>query len=79
MDKIKITGMIKIKDYLCSLLVGKKFHFKCDCSLPIDVIGEVKSFKQVGMDYLLYVNVPEKEKLVIITLNHPNIMIEEVK
>ena len=71
--------MIKIKDYLCSLLVGKKYHFKCNCVYPIDVIGVVKSFKQAGLDHLIYVDVPEKRKIVVITLNHPDMMIEEVK
>lgn len=71
--------MIKIDDYLYQNLIGKKFHFKCDCTFPLDFVGIVKSYKLYGnTDVILFVERDDK-KLVKITAKHPGLMLEEIK
>lgn len=72
-----MTKFIPIKEYLCSLIVGKTLHFKCNCPIAFDERGIVKSFQQAGHDIILYVErVPDK-KMFTITLNSPGLVISE--
>ena len=67
--------MISIKQYIANMFVGKSFHFKCDCLMPIDVTGNVVDTDISRSEIVLIVNV--NNKLIHIGLNTPSLMIEE--
>jgi hypothetical protein len=69
--------MIPIKTYLADYLVGKRFHFKCDCAMRIDVIGTVESWS-VYQGEIIWDVFTDKGKYVRIGSNHPNMNIEEL-
>lgn len=67
--------MIPIKEYIAKLFIGKKYHFKCDCVIPIDVVGEVKDANTIGNEIVLLVD--NGERLIHIGLNSSSLVIEE--
>lgn len=68
---------IQIKEYLCSLIVGKTLHFKCNCPIAFDERGIVKSFQRAGQDILLYVERLPDRKMFTIALNSPGLVVSE--
>ncbi len=70
--------MMNFEDYIYSKLLGKKFHFKCDCTFPIDMIGVVKSYKIYPATDVIFTIERDDGKLVRITMKHPNLQIEEI-
>lgn len=66
--------MIPIKEYIGSLFIGKTLHFKCDCLIPIDVIGTVREYEVVGHDIVLYVETGGR--IIHIGLNTPSLQID---
>lgn len=69
---------LNFKEYIYQNLINKKLRFKCDCSIPLDVTGIVKSFKIVGSDVLIYLETSNK-KIVSISANHPNLKVIDFK
>jgi hypothetical protein len=69
--------MIPIKRYIANQFIGKTFHFKCDCVIPIDVVGEVKDAETIGSEIVLLVNTGS-HKLLHIGLNTTSLVVEEV-
>ena len=69
--------MIPIKQYIANMFIGKKFHFKCDCLIPIDVIGTVVDSDISKHEIILYVNVDNK--VIHIGLNTPSLTIENIQ
>ena len=37
--------MINIKEYIAKQFIHSIYHFKCDCIIPLDVIGIVKDYE----------------------------------
>lgn len=71
--------MEQFKKYLYSLLIGNKYHFKCDCTFKMDIIGIVKDINiKHYSDVIIYIEL-ENKKIIKITANHPNLMIEPIK
>ena len=69
--------MTPIKTYIARQFLGKKFHFKCDCVMPIDVIGIVKDADTLGKEIVLLVD--NGSKLVHIGLNASTLVVEELE
>lgn len=69
--------MKPIKNYIAEQFINKSFHFKCDCLIPIDVIGNVKEYKITGHEIVLYVMI-ENNKIIQIGLNTPSLQIESL-
>lgn len=71
--------MKPIKDYIAEQFLGRTYHFKCDCLLALDIIGTVLDYTTTDHEIILHVSlISEKEKIVKLGLNHPNLTIEEV-
>ena len=69
--------MIPVKTYIANMFIGKTFHFKCECLMPFDVVGEVKDAETVGSEIILLVDIGS-HKLLHIGLNTAMLSIEEV-
>ena len=69
--------MIPLKSYVADSLVGKQIHFKCDCVMDIDVVGEVRGWS-IYNDEILWDIYTDSGKYIKIGENHPNMMIEEL-
>lgn len=68
--------MTPIKQYIANMFIGKTFHFKCDCVIPIDVIGTVCDTTITQYEIVLLVNT--NNKIIKIGLNTPSLIIEEL-
>lgn len=68
--------MTPFKTYIARQLLGKKLHFKCDCTFKIDTIGTIKDFKIIKNEILFIIDTGNR--IVKIGENHPNLTIEEV-
>lgn len=68
--------MKHIKAYIGEQFIGKKYHFKCDCIIPIDVIATVTDYDVSGNEIILTVNT-DNNKLLHIGLNAPSLHIQE--
>lgn len=66
--------MIKIKDYIGQLFVGKKLHLKCDCIVGIDITGPCISYEISGNEVILIIEVNNRH--ITVGLNTPNLNIE---
>lgn len=69
--------MSPIKTYLAESLVGKRYHFKCDCLLNIDVVGIVKGWS-MHQGEIIWNVYTDSGKVVRIGENHPNMNIEKI-
>ena len=67
--------MVPVYEYIGQQFVGHTYHFKCDCLLSLDVIGEVVDWSVINNELLLHVQVDKK--IAKIGLNHPNLTIEK--
>ena len=68
--------MIPIKKYIAEQFINKTYHFKCDCLIPLDIIGLVKDYNISNSEIILLVSV--NNKVIHIGLNTPSLHIEEV-
>lgn len=68
--------MIPIKQFIANKFLNKTFHFKCDCILPIDVIGTVVGYDIISNEIVLLVSVDGK--IIHIGLNTYSLTIEEL-
>ena len=66
--------MIKIKDYIGQLFVGKKLHLKCDCIVGIDITGPCISYEISGNEVILIIEVNNRH--IPVGLNTPKLNIE---
>lgn len=68
--------MTPIKEYIATQLLYKKFHFKCDCLIPLDAIGYVNDYEISGNEIILIVN--SNGKILHIGLNTPSLVVQEL-
>lgn len=68
--------MIPIKQYIAKKFIGNTYHFKCDCIMPIDVIGTVVDYEISNHEIIL--SVCTSSKIIHIGLNTSSLTIEEV-
>lgn len=66
--------MIKIKDYIGQLFVGKRLHLKCDCLVGLDIQGSCVSYEISGNEIILILETNNRH--IPIGLNTPNLNIE---
>lgn len=64
-----------IKEYIGNQFLHKKFRFKCDCIIPLDVIGYVVDYEISNNEIILLVN--SNGKNLHIGVNTPSLYIEE--
>lgn len=69
--------MLPAKKYIGESFIGKTLHFKCDCVVPIDEIGTVKSYTINSAEVILLVEISNR-KIIHIGLNAPSLLIEDV-
>ena len=69
--------MTPIKNYIAEQFLNNAYHFKCDCIMPIDVIGIVKDYEIVGHEIILLVSADNK--IIHIGLNTSSLQIKEMK
>lgn len=69
--------MTPIKTYIADSLVGKRFHFKCDCLMGIDVTGVVKGWN-VYQGEIIWDVYTDSGKFIRIGMNHPNMEVEKI-
>lgn len=69
--------MKPIKNYIGEQFLDKKFHFKCDCIIPIDVIATVSDYDISGNEVILTI-INDDNKIIHIGLNATSLQIEEV-
>lgn len=69
--------MIPIKNYIASQFLNNTYHFKCDCIMPIDIVGVVTDYEIVGHEIILIVS--SNEKLIHIGLNTSSLLIKEIQ
>ena len=68
--------MTLFKAYIAKQLIGKKLHFKCDCTFKLDTKGIIKDFKISNNEIIFIVDVDGK--LIKIGENHPNLHVEVI-
>lgn len=66
--------MQQIKDFIARQLLYNKYHFKCNCLIPIDITGMVVDYEIVNNEIIWLVDF--NGKIIKIGENHPNMMIE---
>jgi hypothetical protein len=70
-----LEKQIAFKKYIASQLIGKNLHFKCDCTLRLDVVGRVVDYNISANEIIFIVDVDGK--LIRIGENHPNMYVIE--
>ena len=73
---IRMQKMIPIKKFIGDQFVGRTFHFKCDCVIPIDITGSVVDYEISGNEIILIVD--NNGKYMHIGLNASSLTIEEL-
>lgn len=68
--------MIPIKHYIAKQFMGNTYHFKCDCIMPIDVVGTVVDYEISGYEIIL--SVSTDKKIIHIGLNTSSLTVEDV-
>lgn len=68
--------MENIKDHIAGQFLGKRYHFVCDCLVPLDVTGLVQDYEISGPEILLLVEVGGR--IIRIGLNHPTLRVEPI-
>ena len=64
------------KEYIAQQMVGKSFHFVCDCVFPMDFIGTIKGYDASGSEIIF--KVEAGNKMINIGENHPKLKITPV-
>ena len=64
------------KQWIVSLLKGKKVHFWCDCIVKLDIEGVVVDSEVVNSEVVFYVKRDEDAKVIKIGENTPKLNIE---
>lgn len=67
-----------LKDFIGDSLVGKTFHFKCDCLFSFDIIGTIVDYEIKDNTILFSVSESQTGKLITIDLNQPNLSIDVI-
>lgn len=71
---IIIIYMTNFKDYIAQQLIGKKFHFKCNCLFLLDHVGTIKDY-EINQNEIIYI-VEVNGKIIKIGENHPNLLVK---
>lgn len=66
--------MTPIKNYIAEQFLNKKYHFVCDCIIPLDAIGVVKDYEITGHEIVLIVLT--NDRLIHIGLNTSSLQIK---
>lgn len=67
--------MIAIKEHIAKQFIGRTYRFKCDCLVPLDIIGVVKDYEISNNEIILLVE--HNSRLLHIGVNTPSLYIEE--
>lgn len=59
---------------MAELMVGKTFHFKCECLMAFDLVGHIVDYEVKENETIFTVDV--NGKLIPIGTNHPKLSIE---
>lgn len=62
-------------EILMKVLIGASVHIKCNCLVPIDIIGYISNTSISNDEILLYVTENRYNKILTIGLNHPGLTI----
>ena len=54
-------GMINIKDFIGKSLLNKSVRFKCECTVPFDIIGIVTSYMVINSEVVWVVEKDSKQ------------------
>ena len=65
-----------IKDFIAKQFLHQRYHFRCPCIIPLDFIGEIISYEIVSNEIIFHVT--NKDRLVKLGINHPNLTIEKI-
>jgi len=65
-----------IKDYLAKSMLGKRFHFHCECIIPLNLDGTVCDYNIEGNEIVF--SVDTGSKIILIGENHPNLKISRI-
>lgn len=68
--------MTPIKDYIAKLFLYNTFHFKCNCIVPLDIVGVVKDYEISGSEIVLLVE--SHGKIYHVGLNTPSLIIDKL-
>jgi hypothetical protein len=68
--------MMPVKKYIAEQFINKTYHFKCDCLIPLDIVGLVKDYNISDSEIILLVSI--NNKIIHIGLNTPSLHIKEV-
>lgn len=68
--------MTPIKDHIARQFINNRYHFKCDCIIPLDITGIVTGYEVVGNEIVLLVN--SNNKTLHIGLNTSSLHIESL-
>lgn len=66
--------MKPIKEHIAELMLYKKYHFKCDCLMPLDFVGVITNYR-ISNNNIIFI-VESHGKTIEIDENHPNLTIE---
>ena len=70
----EINNVKPIKEFIAEQFMHKKFHFKCNCLMPIDVVGRIVDYEIINNEIIW--SVDSYGKIIKIGENHPNMEIE---
>lgn len=68
--------MIDFKQYIADKLIGEVLRFKCDCLIPIDIVGEILNYEIKNNEIIFTISA--NNKLYKFGENHPNLKIEKL-
>lgn len=64
------------KEYMAQQMVGKTFHFVCDCVFPMDFVGTIKGYDASGSEIIF--KVETGNKMINVGENHPKLKVTPV-
>ena len=68
--------MTPIKNYIAEQFINNRYHFKCDCIIPLDITGIVTGYEIIGNEIVLLVDT--NNKIIHIGLNTSSLQIKEL-
>ena len=68
--------MKPIYEYIAERFIGNTYHFKCECLMPLDFVGQVVDWSMSGQEIILHIN--KDQKIIRLGINHPNLTIGEL-
>jgi hypothetical protein len=68
--------MQNFKKYIGCKLIGETLRFKCDCVIPVDIVGVIKDIEIVSNEIIFITDCDGR--IIKIGENHPNLFVEDV-